>query len=198
MKKAPDRSQFSVRKLTSRYYDAVVSIDRECADSFWNREDFKNQCNKDDSSILVLLHKSTPVGFVAYEYMKEDGEIHILNMGLRSKYRRMKLGTMLLDRVKLKMKNSYKLLQLVVRETNYTAQLFLKNNGFRARLVRNYFVDYLQNRTIREDGYCFEYHKEITNTETSYSCSKATNSSGFVSYDTRELKRRLAGNKANP
>lgn len=150
-------NQTVVRKMHSGYYDALVSIDRECGEYFWNSTDFRKHIARSNGFGIVLLQKTTPIAFLAYEFDKDAGEINILNMGVRKFARRRGIGKLMLAQLKDKLVKRYKTLRMVVRDSNLISHLFLKNQGFIAHYEKNYFVDHYSDRTEREDGYCFEF-----------------------------------------
>lgn len=163
-----DLTKVSFRKM-SGYYEAAASIDRESGNHSWDVKDFWSHCRKENCSGVICLLNTTPVAFLAYEFIED--EIHIHNLGLRSQFTGSGLGSKIFDHMKKKLRDGKRTLKLVVRETNLKMQLFLKKRGFLAiGVARNYFIDYYPNDVKREDGYCFEFRhssssKNTTGTE---------------------------------
>ena len=91
------------------------------------------------------------VGFMVYELNKN--RIHILNFAVAPDVRRFNIGTQMLDKLVAKLSTSRRnRVILEVRETNLDAQIFFRENGFRAvSVLRDYYQD------TTEDAYLMQY-----------------------------------------
>lgn len=75
--------------------------------------------------------------------------INLLHLGVHPKFRRQKVATQMLDRVKCKLTDGHKFVNgrtffkvmVTVRETDLGALNFFKSNGFKGKLVRGHFTD---------------------------------------------------------
>lgn len=91
------------------------------------------------------------VGFTIYELHKN--QLHVLNFAVHPDFRRCGVGSTMTGKLVNKLSQQRRQeIMLKVRETNLAAQLFFKQQGFRARGVfRQYYAD------SNEDAYMMHY-----------------------------------------
>ena len=103
---------------------------------------------------MVAEHEEAVVGFMIYELHKT--RLHVINFSVHPGYRRRGVGAQMLNKLigKLSAQRRSKIV-LEVRETNLDAQLFFRDNGFRAVSVLRDFYD-----DTTEDAYMMQFvHK---------------------------------------
>ena len=129
----------------------VLDIEKESFEFPWVEEDFI-RCRRQRNCIgMVAKHDDRVVGFMVYELHK--GRIHVLNFAVAPSYRRRGVGSRMVTYLiaKLSTKRRSRIV-LEVRETNLPAQLFFRENGFRAvTVLRAYYDD------TPEDAYLMQY-----------------------------------------
>ena len=100
---------------------------------------------------MVAEHDDRVVGFMIYELHKT--RIHVLNFAVADGYRRRGVGSQMIAKLIAKLSPQRRSrIVLEVRETNLAAQLFFRENGFRAvSVLRSYYAD------TPEDAYLMQY-----------------------------------------
>ena len=141
-----------IRWMIRRDMRDVIGIESSSFEFPWSEEDFV-QCLRQRNCIgMVAEHDESVVGFMIYELHKT--RLHVINFAVHPSFRRRDVGAQMLGKLigKLSVQRRSKIV-LEVRETNLDAQLFFRNNGFRATSVlREYYDD------TPEDAYVMEYH----------------------------------------
>lgn len=134
----------------------VLEIEEESFENPWTEEDF--YCLRQRNCIGIVSELDSKVsGFIIYELHKS--RLHLLNFAVHPGYRRYGAGTATVEVLKEKlMEMKKKEIITTVRESNLTAQLFFKSQGFRAiTVLRDYYED------TGEDGYFMKYNIKIPN-----------------------------------
>lgn len=154
---APENSrvQVQMRWLKRNDIPRVLQIDSECFDIPWNKQDFLYCLYHCDSSGCMIAEVSTQevVGFVAYYLLPSIQTIRIENFAVACEFQRRKVGSQIVDRLKLKPTPSRcTSISLKVRETNLIAQQFFRSQGFRAVTTLHNSYD-----TTDEDAYGMVY-----------------------------------------
>ncbi len=140
-----------IRWMLRRDIPEVEAIERQCFEFPWQEEDFRNCLNQRNCIGMVAEHGDRLVGFMIYELHKS--RIHVLNFAVEPEYQRRGVGTQMLAKLigKLRSQRRSKIV-LEVRETNLAAQLFFRENGFRAvAVLRGFYQD------TPEDAYLMQY-----------------------------------------
>ena len=100
---------------------------------------------------MVAEYDDRVVGFMIYELQKT--RIHVLNFAVVGEFQRRGVGSQMIAKLtaKLSLQRRNRIL-LSVRETNLPAQLFFRENGFRAvSVLRSYYAD------TPEDAYMMQF-----------------------------------------
>ncbi len=140
-----------IRWMIRRDMSEVLQIENRCFEFPWFEEDFIRCLRQRNCIGMVAEHEDRVVGFMIYELHKT--RLHILNFAVHPDVQRMGVGSQMIAKLvsKLSFQRRTRVL-LEVRETNLDAQLFFRNNGFRATSVlREYYDD------TPEDAYVMEY-----------------------------------------
>ena len=100
---------------------------------------------------MVAEHEDRVVGFMIYELLKS--RIHVLNFAVGPEYQRRGVGSQMVAKLIAKLSAQQRnRIVLEIRETNLAAQLFFRENGFRAvSILRGYYDD------TPEDAYLMQF-----------------------------------------
>ncbi len=129
----------------------VLRIEHQSFDSPWNDEDFARCLRQRNIIGMVALLGEEVVGHMIYELCKT--RLQVINFAVRKDIRRMRVGEAMVKKLKSKLslfgRNK---IRLEVRETNLVAQLFFRDQGFRAvNTVRNRY------EKADEDAYIMQH-----------------------------------------
>lgn len=140
-----------IRWMIRRDMAEVLEIERESFEFPWSEEDFIRCLRQRNCIGMVAEYEDRVVGFMIYELHKT--RLHVLNFAVAQKLRRRGVGRQMLAKLvgKLSFQRRTRVL-LEVRETNLAAQLFFRNEGFRAVSVLRDFYD-----DTTEDAYLMQY-----------------------------------------
>lgn len=135
--------------LVHRHIPDVVRI---CADAYeepWTGDQFILTMRHHSRIGLVYELDGQVVAYAIYELNR--GTMNIINMAVDPRFRRKKIGTLLINRMKMKLKEQGRnFLEIDSVETCLAAHLFLKFNGFKA-------VGVNRGQFGERDGYTFTY-----------------------------------------
>ncbi len=140
-----------IRWMIRRDMPEVLAIEGESFEFPWLDDDFVRCLRQRNCIGMVAEHDDRVVGFMIYELHK--ARIHVLNFAVAEAYRRRGVGSQMVAKLsaKLSMQRRTRVV-LEVRETNLAAQLFFRENGFRAvSVLRSYYAD------TPEDAYVMQY-----------------------------------------
>ena len=145
-----------IRWMIRRDMPEVLGIESQSFEFPWSGEDFVRCLRQRNCIGMVAEHEDRVVGFMIYELLK--ARIHVLNFAVNGQFQRRGVGSQMLAKLiaKLSLQRRSRIV-LEVRETNLPAQLFFRENGFRAiSVLHKYYED------TPEDAYLmqFRYHAE--------------------------------------
>lgn len=140
-----------IRWMLRRDLPEVQAIERGCFEFPWQEEDFRTCMDQRNCIGMVAEHSDRIVGFMIYEH--QSSRIHVLNFAVAPDYQRRGVGSQMLAKLIGKLRSQRRSrIVLEVRETNLAAQLFFRENGFRAvAVLRGFYKD------TPEDAYLMEY-----------------------------------------
>lgn len=140
-----------IRWLIRRDMAEVLDIERASFEFAWTEEDFLCCLRQRNCIGMVAEQDNEILGFMIYELHKS--RLRILNFAVTPQARRQGVGRQMVRRLIDKLSQQRrKQIVLDVRETNLTAQIFFRSQGFRAVGVqRNYYED------TDEDAYSLVY-----------------------------------------
>ncbi|MBN1395322.1 MAG: ribosomal protein S18-alanine N-acetyltransferase [Pirellulales bacterium] len=129
----------------------VLATEAESFEYPWCEEDFIRCLRQRNCIGMVAEHEDRVVGFMIYELHKT--RIHVLNFAVAEDHRRRGVGSQMIAKLIAKLSTQRRSrVMLEVRETNLAAQLFFRENGFRAvSVLRGYYAD------TPEDAYIMQY-----------------------------------------
>lgn len=157
-----------IRWLIRRDMSEVLEIERASFEFAWTEEDFLCCLRQRNCIGMVAEHNHEIVGFMIYELHKSM--LRILNFSVAPDARRKAVGGQMIGRLIDKLSQQRrKEIVLEVRETNLAAQMFFKNQDFRAvTVLRNHYDDtaedayYMLYRLAAENASPFVPHNRIS------------------------------------
>ncbi len=140
-----------VRWMIRRDMDEVLAIESDGFEFPWSEDDFVRCLRRRNCIGMVAEYEGRVAGFMVYELHKT--RIHVLNFAVADEFRRRGVGSQMIAKLIAKLSAQRRSrLVLEVRETNLPAQLFFRENGFRAiSVLRGYYAD------TPEDAYVMQY-----------------------------------------
>lgn len=145
-----------IRWLIRRDMPEVLQIEQASFQSPWNDEDFLCCLRQRNCIGMVAEYEQRIVGYMIYELHKT--RLHILNFAVAPEFRRAGIGGQMVLRLidKLSQQRRNEIL-LEVRERNLEAQLFFREQGFRAiSVLRCHYDD------TDEDAYILRFRLDAT------------------------------------
>lgn len=148
-----------IRWMIRRDMAEVLDIEQHSFEFPWSEQDFLRCLRQRNCIGMVAEQGDRVVGFMIYELHKN--RLHILNFAAASDIRRTGIGRQMIDKLIGKLSTQRRTrITLEVRETNLPAQLFFRDNGFRAvSVLRDYYDD------SPEDAYVMQYHHRVEEAE---------------------------------
>ncbi len=147
-----EKLRVHIRWMIRRDMPEVLQIETGSFEFPWFEEDFIRCLRQRNCIGMVAEHGERVVGFMIYELHKT--RLHVLNFAVAPEYRRMNVGQQMIEKLVSKLSSQRRTrISLEVRETNLAAQLFFRQNGFRATAVLRDFYD-----DSTEDAYVMQYH----------------------------------------
>jgi ribosomal-protein-alanine N-acetyltransferase len=145
------RLQVHIRWMIRRDMTEVLEIERTSFEYAWTEEDFLHCLRQRNCIGMVAEHNEQVVGFMIYELHK--AKLHLLNFAVASEFHRHGVGSQMVAKLKSKLSRERRSrLELQVRETNLSAQVFFRSQDFRATAVlRDFYED------SSEDAYLMQY-----------------------------------------
>ena len=140
-----------IRWMIRRDLPEVLAIEDESFEFPWFEEDFIRCLRQRNCIGMVAEYENRVVGFMIYEL--HNSRIHVLNFAVACDYCRRGVGSQMVAKLVAKLSSQRRSrIVLEVRETNLSAQLFFRENGFRAvSVLRAYYED------TPEDAYLMQY-----------------------------------------
>lgn len=155
-----------IRWMITRDMRGVLEIERRSFEFPWKDKDFTEFLKQKNIISMVAETGDKIYGFMVYELQKLN--IEVLNFAVHPDYRRRSIGTQMVEKLKGKLSSQIrKRIRLVVRETNLEAQLFFRENGFRAvSVLHNYYSENTgEECRILEDAYLMQYRHSTSKTQ---------------------------------
>jgi ribosomal-protein-alanine N-acetyltransferase len=140
-----------IRWMIRRDMPEVLQTEQESFEFSWTEEDFLRCLRQRNCIGMVAEQGEKVVGFMIYELHK--AKLHILNFAVHPSHRRCGVGAQMVAKLISKLSSHRRTrITLEVRETNLSAQLFFRQQGFRAvRVLRAYYED------SGEDAFLMQY-----------------------------------------
>jgi [ribosomal protein S18]-alanine N-acetyltransferase len=140
-----------IRWMIRRDMPEVLGIEAAGFEFPWLEDDFIRSLRQRNCIGMVAEHDDRVVGFMIYQLSK--ARIHVLNFAVADDYRRRGVGSQMIAKLIAKLSCQRRSrIALEVRETNLAAQLFFRQNGFRAvSVLHGHYSD------TPEDAYTMQY-----------------------------------------
>ena len=140
-----------IRWMIRRDMPEVLAIEATSFEFPWLEDDFIRCLRQRNCIGMVAEHEDRVVGFMIYELHKS--RIHVLNFAVSGDYQRRGVGSQMVAKLIAKLSSQRRSrIVLEVRETNLAAQVFFRENGFRAvSVLHSYYAD------TPEDAYMMQY-----------------------------------------
>jgi [ribosomal protein S18]-alanine N-acetyltransferase len=140
-----------IRWMIRRDMPEVLAIEGESFEFPWLEDDFIRCLRQRNCIGMVAEHEDRVVGFMIYELHRT--RIHVLNFAVAEGYRHRGVGSQMIAKLASKLSSQRRSrIVLEVRETNLAAQVFFRENGFRAvSVLHNYYAD------TPEDAYLMQF-----------------------------------------
>jgi [ribosomal protein S18]-alanine N-acetyltransferase len=140
-----------IRWMIRRDMPEVLQTEQESFEYSWTEEDFLRCLRQRNCIGMVAEQGEKVVGFMIYELHKN--KLHILNFAVHPGCRRFGVGAQMVAKLISKLSSHRRTrITLEVRETNLDAQLFFRQQGFKAlRVLRAFYDD------SGEDAYLLQY-----------------------------------------
>jgi len=140
-----------IRWMIRRDMPEVLATEAQSFEFPWFEDDFIRSLRQRNCIGMVAEYEDRVVGFMIYELHKS--RIHVLNFAVAPEHRRCGVGSQMLAKLTAKLSTQRRSrIILEVRETNLAAQLFFRENGFRAvSVLHAYYAD------TPEDAYIMQY-----------------------------------------
>lgn len=148
-----------IRWMIRRDMPSVLSIESQSFEFAWSEEDFIRCLRQRNCIGMVAEQNEQVVGFMVYELHKN--RLHVMNIAVDPNCRRQGVGSAMVKKLvsKLSFQRRTRIL-LEVRETNLPAQLFFKDQDFRAISVLREFYD-----DSPEDAYLMQFRYRASEEE---------------------------------
>lgn len=130
-----------IRWMIRRDMPEVLEIEKQGFEFAWTEEDFLRCIRTRNCIGMVAEHGDKVVGFLVYELFKS--KLHVVNFAVHRQWRRLGVGAQMVAKLVSKLSSHRRVrITLDVRETNLSAQLFFRKQGFRAsRVLRGHYDD---------------------------------------------------------
>ncbi len=156
MQQIKESIRVHIRWKIRRDMGEVLDIEKQSSDHPWLEDDMLHFLREKNSHIGQVAEAGEKVvGFMLYELHKY--KMQLVKLAVHPEYRRQGVGTQLINKLKSKIAHSEYRKRIVyeARETNLSAQLFLKSQGFICNgILCDHFPD------SGEDGYMMVHKRE--------------------------------------
>lgn len=124
--------QIQIRWLIQRDLEAVVAIEQASGRANpWTKDEFLSKLKQKNCVGLVAEYRRMVLGFIVYELYTDH--LSIINIAVEPSDRRSGIATCMIDRLKLMLAvNRRSHITLWVGDSNVNAQLFFREQGFKA------------------------------------------------------------------
>jgi ribosomal-protein-alanine N-acetyltransferase len=137
--------------MVRRHMSQVQTIEAVAFPYPWSEENFIRCLRQRNCIGMVAEDRGRVLGYMIYEIHRD--RIHVLNFAVNPSYQRFGVGTAMVEKLKSKLNpQRRRKILLEIREGNLGAQLFFREQGFKAtKLLRDFYVD------SDEDAYLMQF-----------------------------------------
>lgn len=174
----PSIDNLYIKPLHRDIIRQVAELEKFSQENFWTERDIAKLMRNPRITGWVMSKGTQQIGYMVFECIQSNKEIHILNLVIHPKFRRMGLAGRFFKRLALYAKRGYCTIYADVRESNLRSQLLLKKHDFFAyKIGKCYFKDEYADRTHYEDAYQFRRTLDATNEAICRRTSRSVDSS---------------------
>jgi len=135
------RVRAHIRWMIRRDLPQVAQIESIDSENHWSLEELEARLRVRTCISMVCVDPcDTVLAYMMYEPHKNH--LRVVNFTVNPKFRRRSVGKHMIEKLQCKLSERRPTLELLVREGNLAAQLFLKRMGFECdEIVKDWFVD---------------------------------------------------------
>ncbi len=136
-----------IRFMIRRDMIEVLTIEAASFEQAWDEEEFLRCLRQRNCIGMVAEIGEQVVGYMIYEL--HNNHLYVLKLAVAPQYHRHGVGSQMVNKLVSKLNSNRRThIELVVRESNLSAQLFYRSQMFRCvNVVHGYYED------TKEDGY---------------------------------------------
>lgn len=153
----------TITDFAAKYIDDILNIQAETSLSFWSKNDYLNELERDDSIFKIARNSDEKfIGFALVRLLignSNDSNLsfdssEILNIAVLNSFQKKGVGQMIYDAIVLALKEkNIKEIWLEVRASNVKAIGFYRKNGFEMQFERkNYYQNPTENALILKNS----------------------------------------------
>ena len=144
-----DLKDINIKKLTLEDIEKVSSTFSTQFDEFWSISTLKSDFEENSSTYIAAKIDNNIVGLAGVKIILEQADI--MNIVVKKDFRRLNIGSMLLENLILISKNAgCKKIMLEVNEKNFPAIHLYKKYGFKQISIRKKYYNNQENAIIME------------------------------------------------
>jgi len=140
-------NELTIRRMKHDDLDSVLNVEKKSFITPWSKLMFLDELENIRARYFVAEVSGIIVGYAGFWIIMDEG--HITNIAVDPSFRRMKIGSRLLEKIiETARENEVRALTLEVRKSNAAAISMYKKFGFKVEGIRkNYYSD------THEDAY---------------------------------------------
>lgn len=149
----------TITDFVAKHIDDILNIQAETGLSFWSKNDYLNELERDDSIFKIVRNSDKKIiGFALVRLLignSNDSNLsfdssEILNIAVINSFQKKGVGQMIFDEILLTLREkSIKEIWLEVRASNTKAIAFYQKNGFEMQFERKkYYQNPIENALI--------------------------------------------------
>ena len=144
-----DLKNINIKKLTLEDIEKISSTFSTQFDEFWSISTLKSDFEENSSAYIAAKIDNNIVGLAGVKIILEQADI--MNIVVKKDFRRLNIGSMLLENLILISKNAgCKKIMLEVNEKNFPAIHLYKKYGFKQISIRKKYYNNQENAIIME------------------------------------------------
>ena len=144
-----DLKDINIKKLTLEDIEKISSTFSTQFDEFWSISTLKSDFEENSSTYIAAKIDNNVIGLAGVKIILEQADI--MNIVVKKDFRRLNIGSMLLENLILISKNAgCKKIMLEVNEKNFPAIHLYKKYGFKQISIRKKYYNNQENAIIME------------------------------------------------
>lgn len=166
----PVKGHYFIKYMTANYFDLAAQIECDSTENFYSKDDIAVLMNQPKIHGAIITDIKLPVGYIMWRQDQQKKSMSVLNLVIKEDYRRMGLGTELMNKLTGSFRKSnfrkgtFRSIICPIRERNRLARRFLTNFGFSCSgLLRSHYNESEET----EDALCFYLTAYMSRKDTS-------------------------------